>query len=316
MNFGQEIKNEIISKIPKDACCKKALLAGFIRGTGAIFSSDGGVGLQFFAQGESVASYIDNLFLEVFGYEIREISVENDRLNKKDKFCFSVSGDRAWEVLLSLGIFVKGSDGENAVNLRIFDRVAEKECCTRFFFKGLFLASGSCSVPTESASTKTGFHAEISFSHSVSAALASEKLAEFGIPVKITRRKDAFVLYIKSEEEIKDFVAFLGAPKMVLRITDTIIARELSNNTNRQTNCDIGNVNRQIAAAEKHIAAVNLLRKTGRLDCLSPELKCTAIARIDYPDDNLSELAERLNVTKSCLNHRLRKIVSVADGEK
>ena len=32
----------------------------------------------------------------------------------------------------------------------------------------------------------------------------------------------------------------------------------------------------------------------------------------DY-DLTLSELAERLNVSKSCLNHRLRRLVAIAD---
>ena len=39
----------------------------------------------------------------------------------------------------------------------------------------------------------------------------------------------------------------------------------------------------------------------------------TAKARLDNPDETLNELAEILNISKSCLNHRLRKIVEIAE---
>jgi DNA-binding transcriptional regulator WhiA len=49
------------------------------------------------------------------------------------------------------------------------------------------------------------------------------------------------------------------------------------------------------------------------LDTLKKDLAETATARLEYPDETLSELAERLNVSKSCLNHRLRKLVLIAN---
>ena len=47
-------------------------------------------------------------------------------------------------------------------------------------------------------------------------------------------------------------------------------------------------------------------------DALPAQLKETADARADHPEASLSELAEILGVSKSCLNHRLRKIVELA----
>ena len=46
---------------------------------------------------------------------------------------------------------------------------------------------------------------------------------------------------------------------------------------------------------------------------LSPALKDTAQARMDHPESSLQDLADELGVTKSCLNHRLRKLVEIAD---
>ncbi len=313
MNFGREIKNEIISKPIKENCCKKAFLAGYIRGNGVItYDEDDNIGLSFSVFDEMTAIFIQNVFGEVFGKEITEVSVSNDRLNNRDKFSFSLSGEFSRGVLTSLGIIKTFENNDVVVNLRLFDGVADKDCCVRSFFRGLFISAGNCSVPSKAEGNKTGFHAELCFSHSAPASIVSEKLLSASIRTKITRRKDNYVVYIKSGEEIKDFVAFLGAPKMVLKLTDMIIDRELSNITNRQMNCDMGNVTRQIQATEKNINAINLIKEKIGLDALKDDLKQTAIYRIDYPDDTLSELADRLNITKSCLNHRLRKIISIS----
>ena len=49
---------------------------------------------------------------------------------------------------------------------------------------------------------------------------------------------------------------------------------------------------------------------------LPDKLRKTAALRLEYPELSLSELAETFDppVTKSCLNHRLRKLVELAEG--
>ena len=113
-------------------------------------------------------------------------------------------------------------------------------------------------------------------------------------------------------EDIKDFFAFLPAPISVLKITDLMINRELVNNSNRRKNCDLGNVNKQVEASSKQISAINKIEKTVGLESLKEDLYNTAIARRDNAEETLVELAERLGVSKSCLNHRLRKLVQIA----
>ena len=61
---------------------------------------------------------------------------------------------------------------------------------------------------------------------------------------------------------------------------------------------------------------IDLLEKEGLLFSLKPELAETARARRDFPEDTMTVLAERLSITKSCLNHRLRKISETAEKLK
>ena len=67
---------------------------------------------------------------------------------------------------------------------------------------------------------------------------------------------------------------------------------------------------------EKHIDAIRLIEQTIGLNELTEDIYNTAVARRDNPDDTLMELALKLGITKSCLNHRLRKILAIAEELK
>ena len=312
MNFTDKIKSEILSKNVKESHCRKAFIAGLIRGSGVLYEKDGELGLEFKVADEESAMMVTTAFRTLFSYEIREVSVSEDKLNKKDKFYLSISGDRAVEILKDLEVLIE-KDGDIAVNLKFYGNLTKKECCLRAFIRGLFVAAGSCTLPTENDNSSTGYHLEINFSHYSPALETSEKLAEFGVLTKIVKRREGYIVYIKSAEEIKDFIAFLPAPVSVLKLTDLMINREFSNNVNRQKNCDLGNVNKQVEAAAKQINAIKKIQGVIGLDALKSDLLETAEARLDNPEETLSELAERLSISKSCLNHRLRKLVCIAD---
>lgn len=312
MNFAEVVKKEIINKQIKDRHCKKAFLAGLVRGSGTLYEKDGELGLDFKVNSEEMAMIVANYFHVLFNYEFREISVSEDRLNKRDKFVLTISGSETNRILKELEILIE-EDGEEAVNLKFYSGITEKECCLKAFIRGLFVAVGNCTVPTPEDSINTGYHLELSFSHYTPALQTSEKLAENNVITKITRKRESYIVYIKSAEEIKDFIAFLPAPVSVLKLTDLMINREIVNDSNRRKNCDLGNVNRQIEASTKQIEAIERIEQTIGLENLKPDLKVVAFARKENPDETLVELAERLQVTKSCLNHRLRKIVCIAN---
>ena len=64
------------------------------------------------------------------------------------------------------------------------------------------------------------------------------------------------------------------------------------------------------ARGRHQMEMIEAIISEGKLECLKPELRQTAIIRINNPETNLSELGELHNppVTKSCVNHRLKKI--------
>lgn len=310
MNFTDKIKSEILSKPIKEKHCKKAFIAGLIRGSGVLYEKDGELGVEFKVPDEQTAMTITTTFSQLYNYEIREVTVATGQ-NNKEKFYLNVSGEQTVDILTDLGILVE-SQGEIVVDLKFFGEITENENCLKAFIRGLFVASGRCTLPTENDNSSTGYHLEINFSHYAPALETSEKLAEFGVLTKIVKRREGYIVYIKSAEEIKDFLAFLPAPISVLKLTDLMINREFANTINRQKNCDLGNVTKQVEASAKQIDAIKKIENTIGLDGLKKDLRETAMFRLEYPDDTLNELAEKLSVTKSCLNHRLRKLVIIA----
>lgn len=312
MSFVDTIKNEILSKPIKERHCRLAFLAGLIRGTGSLFEKDGDIGLEIKVGSELLANFVSDSLRILFNYQMREVAVGEDKLNKKDKFLLNIFGDNSLEILKQLEI-IKEEDGELSVNFNFYGELTKKECCLRAFIRGLFVAIGTCTIPTSNEKTSTGYHLELDFSHYTPAIETSSALAQFNVLTKITRRKEHFILYIKSAEEIKDFLAFLPAPLSVLKITDLMINREISNYSNRQKNCDLGNVNKQVEAAQKQIQAIDKIILTIGLDALKEDDKKVSLARKEYPDLTLNELANKLNISKSCLNHKLRKIVAIAN---
>lgn len=311
MKFSEIIKNEIVQKPHKTRELKRAFLAGIVRGTGSLYEKDGYVGLEFKVFGEQTAELVSSYLKSLFSYEIRELSVAEDRLNKKDKYVINVFGDEVEYILKELDVLREEKDGYK-VNFDFYESFNGNENFIKAFISGLFLSSGSCTVPTKNENKNTRYHLEIVFNHNVPAYQTMSTLLKYGVTAKIINRKDNFVLYIKSVEEIKNFLAFLPAPISMLKLTDLSINREISNVSNRQKNCDIGNVNRQLEAAEKQLKAIKIIEENVGLNYLKPDLLQVAIARKENPDETVLELAERLNLTKSCINHRLRKILEIS----
>lgn len=311
MNFGKVIKEEIISKPIKESRCRKAFIAGVMRGGGKIVSRGEEFGIDFTLPDERSAFTVAEYIETEYAYQVREIELSEDRLNKKDVCTVSVIGRVAEKILTDLLILKQ--EGESlVVNFDIFGGVADENGCLRAFIKGLFLAVGTCNVPAGAISKKGGYVLEIPFSHGGPAIQTVDRLLKNGIKSKIMRRKDNYILYIKNIDDIANFVAFLPAPLAVLKLTDLAINRQMSNNSNRQKNCDMANLNKQVEASLRMAEDIKFIDKTVGLTSLKKELHDVAVMRLEYGEDTLTELAERLGVTKSCLNHRLRKLSEIA----
>ena len=83
----------------------------------------------------------------------------------------------------------------------------------------------------------------------------------------------------------------------------------------RKMNFESANIKKTIAAMTVQRKAIESLISSGKIDRLPPELKATALLRIENIDLSIGDLAALHNppLSKSGLNHRLQKIVSYAN---
>ena len=91
----------------------------------------------------------------------------------------------------------------------------------------------------------------------------------------------------------------------------------MRNTITRRVNCDTANADKVVAAAQEQLEAIRFIVREYGLDALPEPLKDTALLRLTNPEASLADLAQLSMppVSKSCLNHRMKKILGFAREE-
>ncbi len=288
-NFTWEIKRDFLQNFPRDEDCVEAALSALLATAGSA-TPRGEIG--FTSENERVAEYFLRLS-ERLALRAELWNAERDPKSKKDKLTF----------------LCKSGEAERLMRSDSY-RYAESEERALAYLRAAFLGSGSCTLPQNGA--KTGFHLEFAFTSLESAEGFCEILAVFELLGKLVKRGERYVVYLKSREAISDFLSVSGAHSAFKRFEEVSALREESNNSNRVSNCFAGNADKTAIASAAQTVAFSELERTGKLETLPEELRAAARARIGNPTLALSELAAMLGITKSCLNHRLRKLMQLA----
>ncbi len=311
MNFTSEIKKEMVSRgvrerLLADESARKSSFSAFVRTSGALGVKDGVPTFFLVSETEHVAEYFTNLFSEIFDFELSVTNATMDRLSGRDKLVMQCPIAQSAKVLSELGLLKKD---KQSFREGIAPSLIKTEMQKIAYIQGAFLGGGSCTLPKGNG---TGYHLEIVFSERKTAFEFCKLLDEFELIVRLVERKENFVAYIKSKETISDFLAVVGAENALKKFTAFLDKRDEANRDNRAKNCFSGNADKTAIAAVKQVVALKKLEETNFKD-LSEELKKLARARLRYPEKSLRELAELLGESKSCLNHRMRKLMELAE---
>lgn len=101
-----------------------------------------------------------------------------------------------------------------------------------------------------------------------------------------------------------------------MKFEDVRIVRDMRNSVNRLVNCETANLNKTVSAAMKHVESIRLIDQEIGLDNLPERLREIAKLRVEHQEVSLKELGEMMtsgNISKSGVNHRLRKLNEMAD---
>lgn len=132
---------------------------------------------------------------------------------------------------------------------------------------------------------------------------------------KMDRTKKGFVVYLKEGDKIGEFLNIIGAHHTLFRFEDVRILKDMRNSVNRLVNCETANLNKTIQAAMRQVENIRLIDREIGLDQLPDRLREVAETRLSHPEISLTELGQMLpgrKVSKSAINHRLRKLEEIA----
>ncbi len=180
----------------------------------------------------------------------------------------------------------------------------------RSYLRGAFLATGSVNNPETSS-----YHLEIYSLYEDHNNTICEMMNRYNLNARTARRRSGYITYLKEAEKIADFLSLIGATSSMLKFEDIRIMRDMRNSVNRIVNCENANFNKVADAASRQIESIRYIDGKIGLDSLPVKLQEIAIARMSHPEVSLKELGELVPggpISKSGVNHRLRKIMEQA----
>jgi len=186
------------------------------------------------------------------------------------------------------------------------------EKCARAYLMDTFLCVGSVSDPGKD------YHLEFNCRSLAHAKQILALLYMLGKSAGFTERKSRFIVYLKDSQDIIDLLGLMGAHISMMDMENQRIRKDVVNTVNRRVNCDTANAKRTVGAAQQQIRDIRFLEERGILKVLPEKLREMAELRTDYPELPLGELGQMLQppVSKSGVNHRLKKLSEIAEKER
>ena len=299
MSFASNVRSELCRTPLTRHCCAVAESYGVL----LYCTACTGKLIRIVTESRDFAARLPQLFRKAFGVSFDE---QPTRPDQGGKLIFQITdGRKIAAIFEAFGL----SAGES-LGLHINLGVLEEDHCQVSFLRGAFLAGGSVTDPEKR------YHLELATSHIMVNAEAYALLLELDFSPKDTVRGGERILYFKQSTAIEDFLTLIGAPVCAMQIMEAKVEKDLRNEVNRRVNCDTANLTKTVDAAQEQLTAIRALQAAGRFEALPERLRTTAELRLQYPEATLAELAAMHTppLTKSAVNHRLRKLQSAANG--
>lgn len=185
------------------------------------------------------------------------------------------------------------------------------------FLKGMFLACGSINDPK-----KNQYHLEFLVKEEDDAKLIDNLLNSLKIKSKVLKRDREYMVYVKSSDNISDFIKYLGAFNALFYFEDIRIYKDHKNMVNRLNNCEQANVERTLKSSKTILDNIKYLEDNDLTILLDDRSKEIIEYKKKYPDTSLGELADIItmetnkSITKSGINHHFRKINALVKKAK
>ena len=294
MTFSQQVKAELCEPRVERKCCAVAEAYGILMYCHTFSPKL----IRIITASDELAQRLPHLFKKAFSVSFDELP------GGSGKRSFKITDEKKIQTIYD----TFGND-LNTPSLHINFGVLEETCCKASFIRGAFLAGGSVTDPAKR------YHLELTTSHYKVSRETCALLLDAGFSPKETTRGGNSILYFKQSNLIEDFLTAIGAPVCAMGVMEAKVEKDLRNGVNRRVNCETANLTKVVDASMEQVAAIRKLQKRGQLKDLPPKLRETAKLRLENPEATLQELAAMQDppVSKSAMNHRMRKLVALAN---
>ena len=305
-SYTSTIKSEICKLPLKDKCCASAELLGVICYGSHLKNNT----LNIRVENATVAKKVFSLARLVTG---RTGSLYKTEYNKKTVHTVQIADEDTLSDVLDKYELIKCSrDLKSFVMLSVNSKFVDNQCCKQAFLRGAFLINGTCVNPDKQ------YHLELSTTHRRLYKDTVNVMKELNLNSKFITRNNRYTMYFKDSESIADFLGNIGATKCMLEYENTRIWKGMTNNMNRAINCETANKTKIHNASAVQIQAIEKIERTIGLDSIENGLREVAYLRVEYPDISLTELSNITggDISRSGINHRLKKIMEIAESIK
>ncbi len=304
MSYASDVKKEL-TQLEVHREHAKAELTALIRMSGSVSIYNQKLILNIQSENAAIARRMYSLLKDHYQVE-GELLVRRKMKLKKNNIYIVRLKRNVQELLKDLNIF----DGLSFTTT-VSEEIMKNDQKERSYLRGAFLAGGSVNSPETSR-----YHLEIYSNYEDHNKGICEMMNHFDLNARTIDRRNGFITYLKEAEKIADFLALVGAHNAMMKFEDVRIIRDMRNSVNRLVNCENANMNKTIDAATRQIQNIEFIEATVGLDKLPVKLREIAVIRLENPDVSLKELGEMVPsgiISKSGINHRIRKINEYAD---
>jgi len=297
MSFSSDVKNELLAVENTAPCCENAQIYGLLLFGKSFSASEISISLE----NKAVAAYYKKVLDKYAGgcFAIKSSSAEKTKIRTSNKASAKT-------------LFESFGYGEKEKNLRINWANFSCENCYAAFLRGSFLSCGTITSPDKN------YHLEFTVPFLNLCKDFRKVFSELGFEPKQITRNGYYILYFKDSESIEDILTLMGAVNASLELMSVKVYKDMRNNINRRTNFETANLDRIINAENIQKDAIKKIKNTVGINALPEELRRVAIIRLENDGLSLRELGEMCDpvLTRSGVNHRLKKIVEFANDIK
>lgn len=297
MSFCENIKEEIQKADCRNKNCSLAFISGFAAFTLSVEDEK----VAFLADGEEIGKKMSYLMKKQFS--IGDGSLSRAYVGRGGK-CYKLSYEKeeTKKILSALSDKNEGSEDGFFVDSERFNTTDEM----RHFVMGAFLGGGFAADPYKI------YHLEFVAKRERALDELGYIFSEFGEIQKRVVRNGYYVMYFKSYDSLENILNILGAHKSMMELFNIKIEKEEKNLLNRQVNFEVANMQKTNDAATESINEIESIMYTVGLDALPDSLQEMALLRLANPEESLAGLAKLSGLSRSGVNHRLKKISEIA----